>query len=349
MIWLVVATAFAVSLLGVLAVERYATRLGLVDRPNERSSHVAPRPRGGGIGIVVGTLAGTSAAVAQGITVDTGVWWILGASTLVGLIGYVDDIRSLGPGVRLAGQGLAAIIVVTTCGALQRVPLPPPLDLPLGGLGPLVSVIGLVAVTNFFNFMDGADGLAGGQAGVTVAALVWILWPSDVSLVLFACLAAVLAFMTRNWAPARIFLGDTGSGFLGFLLAAAAFGAAPSIREDVVLVAAISLSLFLIDPAATLFVRWRRGAPLTAAHREHAYQRLFEPGASHARVVGGILTTAVVVTVVAVMGYGRPGVTWGAAVLGLLAGLAEWQLAGATGRGAAGRKSTEVRSRPAGE
>ena len=121
-------------------------------------------------------------------------------------------------------------------------------------------MIWLVGVTNFFNFMDGLDGLAGGQALITLAVLVWALWPGPGAGVGIFVFAATAAFLCRNWSPARIFLGDAGSNFLGFLLAGLPLAAGAPERSRLVFVAAISLSLFLLDPIATLVARRRRRA-----------------------------------------------------------------------------------------
>ena len=281
--WIVLAiVAFVVSYVGVWLVERYARRLRLVDVPNVRSSHREPRPRGGGVGIVIGVgvaLAGASAAVTLGPSLPV----ILGAAYLMALLGLWDDVRTLRILPRLLIQTLSAVIVVATLGGLERLPLPPPADVPLGVAGIAFGVLWLVGVTNFFNFMDGVDGLAAGQAVISLGVLAWALRPDPAAGVAIVVGAATAAFLTRNWSPARIFLGDVGSSFLGFLLAGLPFAAPAGSRSSLVFAVAISLTLFLLDPVATLVARRRRQAIIGAAHRDHAYQQLVEPGGPQLR------------------------------------------------------------------
>lgn len=305
----IIAGAFAVSWLTVVAIERRAAAAGLLDVPNDRSSHVEARPRGGGLGIIAGTLVGLLVAAGTGVAFDGPLLVVLAAALLVAAMGFWDDVASLTPAPRLAVQTAAAILVVAVCGGIDTLPLPSPLDVPIGATGLVLAVVWMVGVTNFFNFMDGADGLAGGQAGLTLLGLAVVLWPLPAAASAIVVAAATAAFLLRNWSPARIFLGDVGSGWLGFVMAALPF-AVPIDRGDLVLLVATSLALFLIDPAVTLTQRWRRGARLTASHREHAYQRLFEPGESHARVVSALLGAAVLLTGAAVIAYWYPRLAW---------------------------------------
>ena len=297
------AVAFVVSLVVVRMIERRAQVLGLVDRPNHRSSHAVPRPRGGGIGILCGVGAGLALAQVSGVALDGATVAVLMASLPVAAVGLWDDAWSIPPLPRLGVHVISAAAVVWACGGLARVPLPPPADVALAGVGPVAAMVWIVAVTNFFNFMDGADGLAGGQATITFTALAWVLWPTAPAVFALLAAAAASAFLLRNWAPAKIFLGDVGSGWLGFVLAAAPFAGPAERREDLLLLVATSLALFLIDPSVTLVRRWRRGERITASHREHAYQRLFAPGESHARVVSALLVAAVVLMLLAVAVY----------------------------------------------
>ncbi len=318
------AASFAVTLAIVRVIEGYAPVLRLVDRPNDRSSHVLPRPRGGGIGIIGGVGAGLLVTLAGRETLDTDALVVLGAAFGVGMVGLWDDIAPLPAWPRLVAQLAAASVVVGICGAIHHLPLPPPLDVPLDFAGPVVSVIWLVGVTNFFNFMDGADGLASGQAAITFVAFAFVTWGAPVAILAVLALAATAAFLLRNWAPAKIFLGDVGSGGLGFLIAALPFAASVEARTPLTLFAATSLILFLVDPVLTLGRRLLRGAPLTASHREHAYQRLFDPGQSHAPVVSAVLAGAAVVSGAAVVGYLWSPFRWPALGIALVIAAVEW-------------------------
>lgn len=319
--------AFLAALAGVRLVERWARPLGLVDLPNPRSSHQEPRPRGGGLGILCGVAAGLAVARGTAGPLDRGSWVVLGAALLVALVSLWDDVWGLPVWPRLLAQVAAAALIVAAQGGLDRLPLPPPADLPLGPAGPALALLWLVAVTNFFNFMDGLDGLAAGQAVLSLGAVAWGLWPASAAGLALVAAAATVAFLLRNWSPARLFLGDVGSSFLGLLLAALPFAAPPAERPRLVLLVAASLALFLLDPVATLWRRWRRGVPLAVAHREHAYQRLAAPQRSHAPVVSGLLAGGLLLSVLAAAGYARSSFAWPVVAAALLLFAAEWWLA----------------------
>jgi Fuc2NAc and GlcNAc transferase len=326
-----VSTAALVSHLVVRLIERHADRLGLVDIPNERSSHVHPRPRGGGLGVMAGMAAGLAVASLGGLRLATSGEIVLAATLALALVGLVDDLRQLAVAPRLAAQTIVAAALVWAVGGFDHLPLPAPLDVPLGWAGRPLAVLWLVGVTNFFNFMDGADGLAGGQAAITLAVLAWALAPAPAFLIAATGLAATLAFLARNWAPARIFLGDVGSSWLGFLLAALPFAGPIPRREDLVLLTGTSVALFVLDPVLTLIRRTLRGAPIGAAHREHAYQRLFSPGEPHARVVAVLLLGVASLSILAAAAYTRPRLWWMAIAIVAAVFAIEWRVAAARG------------------
>ena len=287
---------------------RIAPRIGLVDWPNERSLHDAPRPRGGGAAVALGA----AAALAVGPTGELGTAGAVVACgfAVLTLTGLWDDLRTLAAWPRLLVQLAAAVAVAWSTGGLPRLPLPPPLDLPLGPLAGVAAVLWVLGVTNFFNFMDGIDGLATGQAVVTLLAVLWLGWSAAAWGLALCALGATLGFLPHNWPRASIFLGDAGSAPLGFLLACLPLLAPPPARAAATVVVATSLSLFLLDPLLALLVRWRHGRRLGEAHRDHAYQRLGLAFGSHATVTGSLLLAAGVLTVLATWGYGRPGVAW---------------------------------------
>jgi UDP-N-acetylmuramyl pentapeptide phosphotransferase/UDP-N-acetylglucosamine-1-phosphate transferase len=322
--WAVAATT---TLLLLLALERWASRLGLVDRPNARSSHRQPRPRGGGAAIVVGLLAGWATAAARGLELSPAAWIVLAAAVGIGLLGLWDDLAPRRAAVRVAVQCGVALALVAALGGFDRVPLPPPADLPLpAAAGAALAVLWLVAVTNFFNFMDGIDGLAAGQALVTILALAAVGAPQGIFLLLLL-VAPLGVFLAFNWAPARLFLGDVGSAFLGFLLAASPWLAAEPARTADVVLLALVLSLFLLDPLWTLARRWRRGARLTESHREHLYQRLTADGRGHARVAIALVAAAALLAGLGVWSYGDAARIWTSFGCALLLFLLELRLA----------------------
>jgi glycosyltransferase WbpL len=321
------AAAFVTAFAVVRLVERHGRAFRLLDVPNARSSHVEPRPRGGGTGIVLGVAVAMGGAAAMAVPLPRGVWIVLLGAAIVAAAGLWDDVRGLGVAARLVIQTAAAVGVAVAIGGLDRVPLPPPADVPLGLAARALAVVWLVGVTNFFNFMDGIDGLAGGQAIITFAALTWAMWPGGGAGLALVAAAASLAFLLRNWPPARVFLGDVGSSFLGFLLAGLPLTATADDRPELVLLTAMSLALFLLDPAATLVARACRGAKLGMSHREHAYQQFVRPGAPHTPVVVALLGAGTVLSSIGLVAFFRQALAWPALAVVSLVFTAEWRAA----------------------
>lgn len=270
-----------------------ARHLGLVDVPNERSSHSRPTPRGGGLGIFIAVTLGVW-LWSNSIHVDL-VWrnMLIGAGA-VAVIGLWDDVRSVSARWRFSVQLIAAVFLVLAFPGDFKIVLFPGRS--FGGLPAyLLSCVGVVCSINMFNFMDGIDGLAASEAiFVTGAgALIFLLngdprTPEAVVCILICAAAAGFLFM--NWAPARIFMGDVGSGFLGFSIAALALW---GIAEQTIpfWTWLILGGVFVADAAVTFFRRLLRGENVTSAHRMHAYQRLARRWSSHRWV--SILTMAI--------------------------------------------------------
>ena len=266
------------------AVYKYATHRSILDVPNHRSLHSVPTPRGGGLGICVVAFFAVIAAMAAGLLSPR-----VGAALLGGipiaLIGWIDDKRGANAGVRLLVHTAAAVWAVWILGGL------PAIDLGVarvswGPAGGAVAVLLIVWLTNLYNFMDGIDGIAGTEAAVVAGAGGILLLATDqtgLGVVSLAICGASLGFLIRNWAPARIFMGDVASGLLGFLFGV--IGVASERSGGIPLVAwLILLALFVADATFTLIRRIARGETWYAAHRAHAYQRLVQAGWTHARV-----------------------------------------------------------------
>lgn len=323
-----VATAIAVAWLVVWLVRRNAPRLGLIDQPNDRSSHKQPTPRGGGIGIVLGAGSGLLVAFVAGAAIPASVWTLLAAATAVAVVGLVDDFRRLPPAFRLLAQAVAAAVVISTTGPMTALPLPAPLDFGFASIpGWIFSLLWITAFTNFFNFMDGIDGLAGGQAAASFLGIVIAGWLGDATLLAACAGAAALGFLMHNWSPARVFMGDVGSGFLGFLIAALPFLAPIDRRADASLAVAIGMTLFLLDPLETLFRRAVAKKNLTGAHREHIYQQFVEPGESAGAVAGALVAAGLALSVLGAITFLRPGLAWAALVIALVTYLGERAMA----------------------
>jgi UDP-N-acetylmuramyl pentapeptide phosphotransferase/UDP-N-acetylglucosamine-1-phosphate transferase len=315
-----VAVAFGTAVLVTPLVRAAARRWGVVDHPGPRSSHVRVTPRGGGLAILV-ALGLSLALTAPSWRGTRGAAAFLLGCLALGAVGLWDDRRSLSPATRLGFHVLAAAALVWATGGLSRLPLPPPVDFSVGWLGSALAVLWVVAVVNFYNFLDGIDGLAGLQAVVTGTGFALAGLDPVSSAVGAAIAGAGAGFLVYNWSPASIFMGDVGSGVLGYAFAALPFLAPPGSRPPAVLFAALSLWLFLADATWTLARRAARGERLHQAHREHLYQRLVATGWGHAGVALGMGLAAAVLTAAALAALRstRPAAWWAAVVLALLA------------------------------
>lgn len=244
----------------------------LLDIPNARSSHLVPTPRGGGIGPVAAASAALWFLVAEG-SGTTALGVVTGAALAVAAIGLVDDLKPLSAGLRLAIQLGAALVLLA---ALPGFP-----QLVLGDwraptwLSVAAVLVWLVWLTNLYNFMDGIDGLAGlhGVAVGVAAAVVLGLSDSDLWPAPLVVAVATAGFALWNYPPARIFMGDVGSAWLGFLLAGLAVLSSfdnPRLPWCWLILVAV----FASDATLTLLTRLVRGETIHEAHRSHQYQRL---------------------------------------------------------------------------
>ncbi|MHB8723349.1 MAG: ElyC/SanA/YdcF family protein, partial [Steroidobacteraceae bacterium] len=296
--------AFAMSVLVALIVSALLTgfvrRLAMAHRvldvPNDRSSHTTPTPRGGGIGMVLTLLAAISILGAFGVITPRWTLAMLTGGGAVAIVGFVDDKWQVPAYIRLMVHFLAVSLYVWLIGRL------PPIDFgiaiwDLGLFGTVMGVFVLVWFLNLYNFMDGIDGIAGAEAvSVAIVAAALLISrgiESPEPLVLFLTAAAAGGFLLWNWPPARIFMGDAGSGFLGFSLGAIAWLTVSS-GELSIWVWLILFGLFFIDATVTLLRRWGRGELPATAHRSHAYQRLSRRFGSHRKVTVGFVIVNVV-------------------------------------------------------
>ena len=329
------ALGFAVAAGVALLVARNARRLGLLDVPNERSSHVSTTPLGGGIGIVAGVAAGVIYLAAVGIPLDRNLGVLLAGAAVLAALGVVDDRRSVPARYRLAVQLVVAVAVVALIGGVDRLPLPPPLDLPIGWFGLPLAVVWLVTVTNFYNFMDGIDGLAGGQGFASCAGVIIGIWSLGAEELAVVLAAACLGFLLLNSPPARIFLGDSGSYSLGFAIAGLPLLAPEFGRPMALFAVAVGLTLFLLDPLETLVRLARAGRRIGVAHRAHSYQALAPTRDRHRRVAVALVLIGLVLSLGGGLSYHLQWLAWPVLVVALAAFAIERFLAGRA-RAAAG-------------
>lgn len=278
--------AAASSFLLTRSIRGRTLRLGLLDVPNARSSHVVPVPRGGGLAIVSVFLSGLPVLVwCDALSVREMIAF-LGAGILVAAVGAADDFAHISVRWRLLAHFVAVSWGLAWMGGVPPAVLPDFLA-GAGWGGQILAVVALVWLLNLYNFMDGIDGLAGGEAIATCGGgvlLYALMLPSVAAwmapMLLFA---AVLGFLCWNFPPAKIFMGDAGSGFLGLalgLLAIQAAWAASAFFWGWL----ILLGVFIVDASVTLLVRIVRGERIYQAHRSHAYQFAARKHGSHKTV-----------------------------------------------------------------
>ncbi|GFE82032.1 glycosyltransferase WbpL [Steroidobacter agaridevorans] len=272
-------------------VRKIALSMQVLDIPNSRSSHAVPTPRGGGLATVLATTAVLGVLVWLD-RVSLNVFMALSVGALaVATVGFLDDRRPLPARIRFTVHVIAAIWALAWLGGL------PPLRFgeqvfTFGWGGYVLGVLGIVWTLNLFNFMDGIDGIAGSEAAFVAAAgaLLHHFSGGSPEAILAASVfaAGCLGFLVWNWPPAKIFMGDVGSGYMGYIIAVLALIAA---RENPValLLWVILGGVFFVDATVTLVRRvWRRES-FHQAHRSHAYQWLSRRWKSHRRVTLAVL------------------------------------------------------------
>ena len=313
--------SLAAAIPAIAVTKRWAERREILDHPNERSSHSTPTPRGGGLAIVVTTLL--AAAIVELRNGDWPLRWFAAVTMtaiLVALVGWLDDLYTLSSLLRIGVHLLAASLLMMTVGFWT--------ELPMIGRVPAIVGVGLtllwiVGLTNAYNFMDGIDGIAGGQAVVAGLGLAWLVWSSgDKTTAGFgmAIAGSATGFLFYNWQPARIFMGDVGSSFLGFLFASLTLVSSHHGSRFIV-AGFLVVWPFVFDSAFTFLRRLRRGERVFEAHRSHLYQRLVRTGVSHAVVAKLYMALAAAGVVAAIpvkLGVFRAN-AWAAGSVGLLA------------------------------
>lgn len=281
-----IATLAAAALLTRGLIE-WTTARGIIDAPNARSSHTRVTPRGGGLSIVVvvAVVAGVIGVMRPEESLRIG--GALVPALAIAAVSWLDDVQSLRNRTRFAVHLAAAIAATAVLGPVMRVDLGSLGMLRFGPLGWPLTLLWIVGLTNAFNFMDGSDGIAGITAAAVaagIAAAAAACGAGAVAVIAAAFAGASLGFLMCNWQPARIFMGDVGSAFCGFLLAVLPLAVRADAVPEVLPVATLALWPFIFDTSLTLLRRLRAGENIFQAHRSHLYQRLLIAGWSHRAV-----------------------------------------------------------------
>ncbi|MEA3490885.1 MAG: glycosyltransferase family 4 protein [Campylobacterota bacterium] len=258
-------------------VKNYAIKKSLMDIPNDRSSHAAPTPHGGGTAIAVTWFAGIGYLFAVD-QISSDLFYALMAGAVIALVSYLDDLYELRPKVRIAAQLFSALAGLWFLGGLNV------LDFGLFTIENqiitnTIAVIAIIWFINLYNFLDGIDGYAGSEA-VFLGIAGYLLF-GEVHFLVFV--ASVLGFLVWNWHKAKIFMGDAGSTLLGYNIAI--FAIYYQNHGTSIIIWLILFALFWFDATFTLYRRYRNREHLLKAHRKHAYQKLTQSGWSHSRVV----------------------------------------------------------------
>ncbi|MEG3617618.1 MraY family glycosyltransferase [Magnetovibrio sp. PR-2] len=275
-------------------------RVRIIDNPNERSSHTRPTPRSGGIAIVATFFIGL---IAMAVMKDAPVlsapyfWAFCASAFAIAALSIFDDLQGLSFKAKLAVQTLCAGGVMFMGVTADQVYLPGIGLWELGWLAYPITLVWIIGLTNAFNFMDGIDGIAGGTAMVASGFFAYIMMAGGsvylhhiVWVVLWSC----AGFLLWNWQPAKIFMGDSGSQFLGFILAVFAVLAGQFDPSHVPYVVMPLLFFhYMWDTVYTFVRRLRAGENVTQAHRSHLYQLMNQLGLSHAQVTSLYLTIGV--------------------------------------------------------
>lgn len=270
---LLLATSFALTYL----IKNYAIKKSLVAEVNERSSHTAPTPHGGGIAIAV-TWFGGLIYLYMHEMIEPTLFYALMIGVVISAVSYADDLFELSPKVRLLVQALVALGGLVALSGLETI------DFGFFSVENqivtnLFAFLMIVWFINLYNFLDGIDGYAGSEAlFLAIAGLV--LFGGEHFVILAV---SVLGFLFWNWHRAKIFMGDVGSTLLGYTVAIFTIYYANESSQNL-WIWIVLFGLFWFDATLTLFRRYKNGEKLSQAHRKHAYQRLTQSGWSHSKV-----------------------------------------------------------------
>jgi UDP-GlcNAc:undecaprenyl-phosphate/decaprenyl-phosphate GlcNAc-1-phosphate transferase len=284
---------FACALSGLAAIVTYVMcRVRMLDIPNHRSSHEQPVPNGGGVAIVLTVFIGFLAVYLvsdQGQIAERQMLGLGIAALAIVFVSLLDDLKKIHSfQIKLMTQILAACVLLGFDIVIRDITLPFAGSVALGGWAYPITLVWVIGLTNVFNFMDGLNGLAAGTAVICSAFFGVISFVEGAQLIhilSYVMLAASLGFLPFNFPRARIFMGDVGSQFLGFMFAAlAVIGAESDISQTSMLVMPLLFFHFIFDTVFTFFRRLYAGEDVTQAHRSHLYQLLNRIGWSHIQV-----------------------------------------------------------------
>lgn len=299
--------AFLISLLITPVIKRIAFHVGAVDRPDQRKVHSRVMPRMGGLAVYLAFTV--TVLLTQPKPLSEQLIGLMIGGTLMMLLGLADDIRDISPRVKLLGQVLAASLVIAFGVKVNFItnPFGDMLYLKYWGVdwGIPLTVFWIVGVTNAVNLIDGLDGLAGGLASIAGLTLAVIGWFEGSPLIVVPAVilsASVLGFLKYNFHPAKIFMGDSGSLFLGFMLAGlSVMGLTKGAAVFSVFVPILVLGIPIFDTLFAIIRRYINNQPIFSADKEHLHHRLLAIGLSHRQTVLAIYGVSILLGASAIM------------------------------------------------
>ncbi len=277
--------ALAVAYFITPKVMKFAIKVGALDAPDDRKVHTSPIPRMGGLAIYVAFVL----AVLASMHISREIMGLLVGGTVILIVGIIDDLKPLPAKVKLLGQIVAAAVLVMFDIRIEWLTNPFGDMLYVDYLAIPLTILWVVSLTNTVNLIDGLDGLAAGVS--TIAAVTILLVALQQNFLVVAILTAALAgsalgFLQHNFNPAKIFMGDTGSMFLGYMLAAISIlGAVKSAATIALIVPIVALGLPILDTAFAIIRRYMSGRPIFKPDKGHLHHRLLEMGLTQKQAV----------------------------------------------------------------
>lgn len=282
---IVLLSAFVLSCLTTPFVIRLAFKIGAIDRPEKRKVHNRAMPRMGGMAIFVSFLI----CLIFILKVSGPFTGLIYGACIIFLVGLLDDIFQLSPWIKFLGQIAAAAVAVHFGVVVHFVTNPFNGALQLGFLSIPLTILWIVGISNAINLIDGLDGLAAGVSAIaaaTMGAIALLKGQPEVALVTFTLVAAIAGFLPYNFYPAKTFMGDSGSNFLGFVLGCLAIiGTAKSAALISLFIPIVILAIPIFDTFFAIIRRMYNKAPIFLPDRDHLHHRLMALGMSHRRSV----------------------------------------------------------------
>ncbi|GBF12297.1 MraY family glycosyltransferase [Tepidibacillus sp. HK-1] len=267
-------------------IKKIAIKIGAVDHPNARKVHTKVMPRMGGVAIFLATTIGIILFANE---TEEPLFWILLGSLVIVITGIIDDIKPLSAKTKLVFQIIAAAIVVSGGVKIQFITVPVFYKIIyLGEWSWLVSILWIVGITNALNLIDGLDGLAAGVSSIalsTIFIMSLIMGNTMVAIITLVLLGATIGFLFFNFYPAQIFMGDSGSLYLGFFLSTLSILGFKNITVVSYLIPIVILGVPIFDTIFAIIRRFRLKLPITAPDKKHLHHCLIDMGFSHRKTV----------------------------------------------------------------